>query len=91
MILNAVVHYFIHHISYSTWYTNMLFYHFQVKNFGRSGRTKYTHLVDQDTTEFDSPWTADTAQAIKFHNAKGGGMKQNFDRPTANKKRWFIS
>ena len=23
----------------------------QVKNFGRSGRTKYSHLVDQDTTQ----------------------------------------
>jgi len=34
----------------------------QVKNFGRSGRTKYTHLVDQDTTNVhDNPWfMADT-------------------------------
>ena len=24
---------------------------FKVKDFGRAGRTKYTHLVDQDTTE----------------------------------------
>merc|ERR1712117_1007564 len=33
----------------------------QVKNFGRSGRTKYTHLVDQDTTQFDAAWSQDTA------------------------------
>ena len=29
----------------------------QVKNFGRQGQTKYTHLVDQDTTQFESAWT----------------------------------
>ena len=29
----------------------------QVKNFGRSGQTKYTHLLDQDTsTVRDPPW-----------------------------------
>lgn len=59
----------------------------QVKNFGRSGRTKYTHLVDQDTTQFDSPWVADTAMNIKFHNQKGGGTKQNFDRPSGGKEK----
>lgn len=57
----------------------------QVKNFGRSGRTKYTHLVDQDTTIFDSPWIADTAMNLKFHTGKGGGMKQSFDKPTNQK------
>ncbi|CAO3698300.1 unnamed protein product [Rhizopus stolonifer] len=29
----------------------------QVKNFGLAGRTKYTHLVDQDTSSWDSPWS----------------------------------
>ncbi|XP_042903231.1 microfibrillar-associated protein 1A isoform X2 [Parasteatoda tepidariorum] len=59
----------------------------QVKNFGRSGRTKYTHLVDQDTTIFDSPWMAETAQNIKFHHNQAGGMKQVFDRPSAQKRK----
>lgn len=59
----------------------------QVKNFGRSGRTKYTHLVDQDTTVFDSPWMAETAQNIKFHHNQSGGMKQVFDRPSAKKRK----
>jgi len=59
----------------------------QVKNFGRSGRTKYTHLVDQDTTVFDSPWMAETAQNIKFHHNQAGGMKQVFDRPSATKRK----
>ncbi|PVD33255.1 hypothetical protein C0Q70_04508 [Pomacea canaliculata] len=54
----------------------------QVKNFGRSGRTKYTHLLDQDTTQFDSPWIADTQQNLNFHTSKGGGTKQVFERPS---------
>ncbi|XP_068206025.1 microfibrillar-associated protein 1 [Palaemon carinicauda] len=58
----------------------------QVKNFGRSGRTKYTHLVDQDTTSFDSPWASDTQMNHKFFNSNAGGMKQLFER-TALKKR----
>ena len=56
----------------------------QVKNFGRSGRTKYTHLVDQDTTSFDSPWalgSASTSVAVK-----GKPRKQEFKRPSANKQ-----
>jgi len=53
----------------------------QVKNFGRSGRTKYTHLVDQDTTSFDSPWTAESVSTVKFHAMHAGGSKQYFERP----------
>ncbi|XP_001602553.1 microfibrillar-associated protein 1 [Nasonia vitripennis] len=59
----------------------------QVKNFGRSGRTKYTHLVDQDTTQFDSPWISETAQNLKFHNNQAAGVKQVFDRPSLKKRK----
>ncbi|XP_044738087.1 microfibrillar-associated protein 1 [Chrysoperla carnea] len=59
----------------------------QVKNFGRSGRTKYTHLVDQDTTHFDSPWVNESSQNLKFHNSQAAGMKQVFDKPSLKKKR----
>ncbi|GAB6023518.1 Microfibrillar-associated protein 1 [Chamberlinius hualienensis] len=57
----------------------------QVKNFGRSGRTKYTHLLDQDTTQFESPWSQETGQNLKFHANQAGGMKQVFDRPSGKK------
>ena len=61
---------------------------FQVKNFGRSGRTKYTHLVDQDTTQYDSPWNGDSALNLKYQNSRGGGMKQVFERPSNKKQKW---
>jgi microfibrillar-associated protein 1 len=48
----------------------------QVKNFGKKGRTKYTHLADQDTSTKDSPWFQDDAARFKD---KLGGYKGNFD------------
>ena len=59
----------------------------QVKNFGRSGRTKYTHLVDQDTSQPDAPWASHTAQNLKFHTQHAGGAKQNFERPALKNKK----
>ncbi|KAM3625076.1 uncharacterized protein V6R79_006519 [Siganus canaliculatus] len=59
----------------------------QVKNFGRSGRTKYTHLVDQDTTSFDSAWAQDSAQNSKFFKQKAAGVRDVFERPTVKKRK----
>jgi microfibrillar-associated protein 1 len=41
----------------------------QVKDFGFAGRTKYTHLVDQDTSNLQSnPWaTAEKELGVKRH------------------------
>lgn len=59
----------------------------QVKNFGRSGRTKYTHLVDQDTTSFESAWAQESAQNTKFFKQKAAGVRDIFDRPSAKKRK----
>ena len=59
----------------------------QVKNFGRSGRTKYTHLVDQDTTQFDAAWSQESAQNMKFQLNHAAGTKPVFERPSAKKKK----
>merc|ERR1711915_940926 len=59
----------------------------QVKNFGRSGRTKYTHLVDQDTTQFDAAWAQESATNAKFTAQHAGGMRQHFERPGKKKER----
>ncbi|XP_054627815.1 microfibrillar-associated protein 1 [Dunckerocampus dactyliophorus] len=59
----------------------------QVKNFGRSGRTKYTHLVDQDTTSFDSAWAQETAQNSKFFKQKAAGVRDVFERPMVKRKK----
>ena len=52
----------------------------QVKNFGRRGRTKYTHLVDQDTTDFTDP----SAQDVSLrHKRRLAGTDLEFSRPKA--------
>jgi len=58
----------------------------QVKNFGRSGRTKYTHLADQDTSAQDSAWAINDALRIKY-NQKMGGMHGGFERPALKKRK----
>lgn len=58
----------------------------QVKNFGRSGRTKYTHLVDQDTTSFDSPWAQENTLNLKFQTTHSAANKQVFEKPSKRRK-----
>jgi len=58
----------------------------QVKNFGRSGRTKYTHLADQDTTAWDAGWMVNDSLRVKY-NQKMGGMHSTIDRPSLKRKK----
>jgi microfibrillar-associated protein 1 len=58
----------------------------QVKDFGKAGRTKYTHLVDQDTTTLDNPWSENTLINLTYQG-KGGGAREQFTKPSAKKQR----
>ncbi|CAM9167058.1 unnamed protein product [Scytosiphon promiscuus] len=43
-----------------------------VKNFGRSGQTKWTHLANEDTTQWDSAWAQEHHVATKMQNKMSG-------------------
>uniref|UniRef100_A0ACD5ZM32 Uncharacterized protein n=1 Tax=Avena sativa TaxID=4498 RepID=A0ACD5ZM32_AVESA len=57
----------------------------QVKHFGRSGRTKWTHLVNEDTTDWNAPWATNGPLRAKY-NAKMAGMNGPIAKPKGSKK-----
>lgn len=57
----------------------------QVKHFGRSGRTKWTHLVNEDTTDWNTPWTYNDPLRAKY-NQKMAGMNAPIEKPKGSKK-----
>ncbi|GAB4836240.1 hypothetical protein Ancab_001155 [Ancistrocladus abbreviatus] len=57
----------------------------QVKYFGRSGRTKWTHLVNEDTTDWNNPWTYNDPLRAKY-NAKMAGLNKPIAKPKGSKK-----
>lgn len=57
----------------------------QVKHFGRSGRTKWTHLVNEDTTAWDNPWANNDTLRAKY-NSKMAGMDAPIAKPRGSKK-----
>lgn len=57
----------------------------QVKHFGRSGRTKWTHLVNEDTTDWNNPWTYNDQLRAKY-NTKMAGMNAPIAKPKGSKK-----
>ncbi|CDW57217.1 Microfibrillar-associated protein 1 [Trichuris trichiura] len=59
----------------------------QVKDFGKAGRTKWTHLVAEDTTDFQSPWVADTIQNVKFFNKHAAAARDVFVRPAVKRRK----
>jgi len=58
----------------------------QVKDFGFAGRTKYTHLADQDTSKPDAGWNQKNSITQKM-TRKMAGMNSSFDKPTAKKRK----
>ncbi|KAE9610460.1 hypothetical protein Lal_00006058 [Lupinus albus] len=57
----------------------------QVKHFGRSGRTKWTHLVNEDTTDWNNPWTYNDPLRAKY-NDKMAAMNAPIAKPKGSKK-----
>ncbi|CAG8478178.1 642_t:CDS:2 [Ambispora gerdemannii] len=60
----------------------------QVKNFGRAGQTKWTHLADQDTSKKDSAWSQKSDINKRSLHKLAGLHHGGFDKPTAKKRKF---
>lgn len=59
----------------------------QVRDFGKKGRSKWTHLSGEDTTAFDYGW-GDKKNPVNYQPvSKMGGMRDSLDNPSAKRRR----
>lgn len=57
-----------------------------MKNFGQAGRTKWTHLTAEDTTESHGAWGVENPLVQKYFNKHAGGTRE-VERPSAKKRK----
>ena len=57
--------------------------------FGKKGNSKWTHLTDQDTTNFEPATRVSEGIAFKFQSRQGGFKGMNsMDRPTKRRRKY---
>jgi microfibrillar-associated protein 1 len=64
-----------------------LFFFSQVKNFGRLGQTKYTHLKDQDTSSKEAMWMGTGNKLEQRYTSRMAGVHGHMDEAGRVKKK----
>lgn len=59
----------------------------QVRDFGKRGRTKWTHLTAEDTTDFHTGWGHRKNESNYRLVGRMAGMRGDLDRPSAKRNR----